>query len=538
MSSVVTPDAHGPRSAVAFGGLVLAVLAEASSIGLLGLSGWFITASAIAGAAAYSSFSYVAPSGGVRAFALARIGGNYSQRLVLHSAALQRVADTRRRFFTVAAAASQSQRAGVWSGELLDRSMSDADAVGMALIQSTAPVTVAVVMALGGVLAVSLAISLTAATALTAGIAVVAAIALRTPGAAHSVEEVTRKNLRAEVVMAVDAWAEMASLGAAAQLATRTTTRLAQLHTARRSIARRTTRVAALTELSCIATLSAVLACALDSSIGAPPLVFAALVTVGALTNATRLPQALEARRTAASALARLTVMTPARTADEQLDVVMRSWVTDHDLGFDSYRLPATGLRAEPVHSARWARDGILAVTGHSGSGKSTLLRALAFSLRHEIQPADGRPAVTSVAADDYLFTGTLASNFRLADPEISDGDINERLAQLWLDRSGLAADTPVGHGGRDLSGGELRRVYLARALATRPHVLVVDEPTTGLDERTACHVLNTLGRLTDTSVVMALHEPPAYFEPTGSVSMLSLDWTSEPIATTANRTA
>jgi ATP-binding cassette subfamily C protein CydC len=502
---------------------VLAVLAEASSIGLLGLSGWFITASAIAGAAAYSSFSYVAPSGGVRGFALARIGGNYSQRLVLHSAALQRVADTRRRFFTVAAAASQSQRAGVWSGELLDRSMSDADAVGMALIQSTALVTVAVVMALGGVLAVSLAISLTAATVLTAGIAVVATIALHRPDA-HFLEEVTRKNLRAEVVTAVDAWAEMASLGAATQLATRTTTRLAQLHTARRSIARRTTRVEVLTELSCVATLSAVLACALASSIGAPSLVFAALVTVGALTNATRLPQALEARRSAGSALARLTVTTPARACDEQLDLVMRSWVTDHDLGFDSYRLPATGLRAEPVHSARWARDGILAVTGRSGSGKSTLLRALAFSLRQEIQPADGRPAVTAVAADDYLFTGTLASNFRLADPEISDGDINERLAQLWLDRSGLAADTPVGHGGRDLSGGELRRVYLARALATRPRVLVVDEPTTGLDERTACHVLHTLGRLTDTSVVMALHAPPGYFKPTGSVSTLSLD--------------
>ncbi len=70
---------------LAAGGLVLAVVAELSSAGLLGLSGWFISACAVAGAAAFGSFSYVAPSGGVRAFALARVAGNYSKRLVLHA---------------------------------------------------------------------------------------------------------------------------------------------------------------------------------------------------------------------------------------------------------------------------------------------------------------------------------------------------------------------------------------------------------------------------------------------------------------------
>jgi ATP-binding cassette subfamily C protein CydC len=81
-----------------------------------------------------------------------------------------------------------------------------------------------------------------------------------------------------------------------------------------------------------------------------------------------------------------------------------------------------------------------------------------------------------------------------------------------------------VGHGGRDLSGGELRRVYLARALATRPHVLLVDEPTTGLDEQTAHHGLHTLGQVADTSVVIALHATPAYLGSKGQVSTLSLD--------------
>ncbi|MER6961738.1 ATP-binding cassette domain-containing protein [Streptomyces sp. NPDC000618] len=121
----------------------------------------------------------------------------------------------------------------------------------------------------------------------------------------------------------------------------------------------------------------------------------------------------------------------------------------------------------------------MLVVTGRSGSGKSTLLRALASSLRQAADGRDGTPAVVAVAADDRLFTGTLGSNRRLADAALTDDEIDERLRELRLNDSGLTAGTAVGPGGRQLSGGELRRVYLGRALARHPHVLIVDEPTT-----------------------------------------------------------
>ncbi|MFI6744151.1 hypothetical protein ACIBI9_65795 [Nonomuraea sp. NPDC050451] len=94
MTSARLLPSGGPRPrprarALAGAGLALAVIAELSSAGLLGLSGWFISACAVAGAATFSSFSYIAPSGGVRALALARIAGNYSRRLTLHAAALR-----------------------------------------------------------------------------------------------------------------------------------------------------------------------------------------------------------------------------------------------------------------------------------------------------------------------------------------------------------------------------------------------------------------------------------------------------------------
>jgi ATP-binding cassette subfamily C protein CydC len=131
---------------------------------------------------------------------------------------------------------------------------------------------------------------------------------------------------------------------------------------------------------------------------------------------------------------------------------------------------------------------------------------------------------VAAVAADEHLFTGTVGANFRLADPTLTDEDVDSRLADLWLDRTGLTAGTLVGAGGRALSGGELRRVSIGRALATRPQVLLVDEPTAGLDQETARHVLRTLARLPDTTVVLALHDLPEALGAGERVATLSLD--------------
>ena len=100
--------------------------------GLFGLSGWFISACAVAGAATFSSFSYIAPGGGVRAFALTRITSNYSKRLVCAPPPCGRSPLARPGLFDRAAATDRARVDGMWSGELLDRSMADADSAGMA----------------------------------------------------------------------------------------------------------------------------------------------------------------------------------------------------------------------------------------------------------------------------------------------------------------------------------------------------------------------------------------------------------------------
>jgi ATP-binding cassette subfamily C protein CydC len=127
---------------------------------------------------------------------------------------------------------------------------------------------------------------------------------------------------------------------------------------------------------------------------------------------------------------------------------------------------------------------------------------------------------VTAVLADDYLFTGTVASNIRLANPTASDDAINDLLVSMALDRAGLDPSTRIGVDGRSLSGGEQRRLHIARALATRPDVLLIDEPTAGLDTGTASQVLSAIRcQLPYVMLVLAAHELPADVDSLSSCS-------------------
>jgi ATP-binding cassette subfamily C protein CydC len=98
----------------------------------------------------------------------------------------------------------------------------------------------------------------------------------------------------------------------------------------------------------------------------------------------------------------------------------------------------------------------------------------------------------------------------RLADPTASDDDITDLMHAMLLDHAGLDPSTKIGVGGRTLSGGEQRRLHIARALAARPDVLLIDEPTIGLDTSTASQVLSAVRRrLPHAVLVLAMHRPP-----------------------------
>jgi ATP-binding cassette subfamily C protein CydC len=501
--------------------MTLAVLAEVCAVGLIGLSGWFIASSAVAGATAFSVFSYLAASGGVRAFAVGRIASTYSNRVVLHAAALRRVGSARLTFYDRAAAEPAAY--GIWSGDALDRVMADAETTGLALIQSTAPMVVGVIVAVIGCLVVAVTGYPVSAVIVAAGTGLCAAIAVAT-GPRPDLVSSARSDLRGHLVTTVDAWPEMASLGAADDLAERARQHLATFERHRMRLAMDDARARTAARSVAAMVLVGVLASASRSGADVAMLAFIALLAAGVMESAERLVAAGAARRFAAQAVDRLTSVGPRPDVTRVVAPLTTARYDGRALRVFDYRLPATPARGEREIRFSVAAGQTLVITGASGSGKTTLLDAIASALRESASRVER--LVATVLAEDYLFTGTLATNLRLAHPDASDEEVRDLLAAVSLDRSGLEPETRVGVGGRDLSGGEQRRLHIARALATHPDVLLIDEPTAALDGITAEHVLEGVRRrLPDAILIYAMHQPPPGWQLGGCAwTTLSLD--------------
>lgn len=158
-----------------------------------------------------------------------------------------------------------------------------------------------------------------------------------------------------------------------------------------------------------------------------------------------------------------------------------------------------------------------LALVGPSGSGKSTLLEALAGWLPAQSGSIVLRPGLEVGYAGQrpYLFHGSIADNLRLADPGVSDARLLAvaEAAQVMRFAAHLpeGLDTVIGERGFGLSGGEARRIGLARLLLRDPQLLLLDEPTAFLDPDTEAALLQTLAAFArDRAVVIATHSETA----------------------------
>ncbi|PPU93066.1 thiol reductant ABC exporter subunit CydD [Xanthomonas populi] len=154
-----------------------------------------------------------------------------------------------------------------------------------------------------------------------------------------------------------------------------------------------------------------------------------------------------------------------------------------------------------------------VALIGASGSGKSTVLEGLAGWLAPEAGSVVLRPGARIGYATQrpYLFHGSIADNLRLADPQASHARLHAvaKAAQVLRFAAHLPAglDTVIGERGFGLSGGEARRVALARLLLREPEVLLLDEPTAFIDPDTEADLLRTLGVFArGRAVILATH--------------------------------
>ena len=455
------------------GAVLLAVGAEASSVALLSVSGWFVVACFVL--AGDPGFNYLGPSGAVRALALARIVLRYLQRLVAHTATLRWLTRLRVRLFDDVAALPREQAGRLRTGDLLDRLLRDVETLDELVLRCLVPL--ASVTAVAGSAVLVLTGVSPAAAAIAAGGWLLAMTAsgcgpppTRRPRAAPPAASSWRP------VGPGASWPRSAPHRPCVARAAR----LADLTAVEEQVERRAARAGLVTDLGVgLTVLGATwVTAAGDAAITTVAMVALLTTAVGDLLSA--LGPAMAYARRAVVAARRLEL------GDEPVAGAPAS-------------LPAA---ASPVQVSPGAEPVVL--TGPSGAGKTTLLRRLRSE--HAAGASGGR--VVLVPHDDQVLTGTVADNLRLADPDLDDDAMRHLLDLVRLDRAGIAPETPTGTGGRELSGGEQRRLTLARAIAARPDLLLLDEPVTGVDPPTAQAVLAAVRtELPATALVLTVHE-------------------------------
>ena len=480
------------------GALLVAALAGAAAAGaatwLLGLSGWFLASASIAGAAgslAAAGFNYLLPSAGFRAFAITRTAGRYLERLSGHAAALRALAALRPALFSAIAAAPPERSLSLSAGEASARLVQDVDAAETEFVRRSAPWAAAAAIASAAAL-VALASPL-AAGALIAGVGVQLALApslarrWTTAPAARSLAAAGElKSALTAYLAAVDELQAFDLSDRAVAALMERDEALVQAHVDRADAGARLGLATALVAAAAVAVVAALCVRA------ATPL--AALADLAALTafeGAAGLLIAAEQRGAHHAALARLNAV--AVSAPQP-----------------GAPLPGTGpivldgMRLEP--------GAVVALTGPSGAGKTRTLEIL-VGLRPappgrcrigdiplEAAPVGAARGLFAYAPQDArLLTGTVADNLRLGAPDASEADLWAALEDAQIAarvrRLPVGLDTWLGQAGEALSGGERRRLSLARAFLRRAPWLLLDEPTEGLDAVAEAALIEALGR-------------------------------------------
>lgn len=516
------------------GGCGLIMLTLVAAVGLLGLSGWFITATGLAGLGLIAALDIYTPGAGIRLFALTRAVARYGERLLNHDTTLRLLADLRvatfRRFMRLDAARLEACR----RGDLLNRLTADIDAldhVFLRVIGPTAAAAALVLLAGTALSLIDLRLGLGVAGVLIAGMSALAWTAHRLGRPTNRALTAGLAELRTLVVEGTQGVAELNVFNAVPDFSRR----LGAANDRQLELQRRSGRLAALIQAGASMTghLAVWIALVIGlnlSEAGRITVPVLALLVLGvlALTEGwLPLPQAwqfLERSRAAARRIGEMTDTPPEiecpespRPMPESNSLALES-VTFRYLPHSNPALDDACLRIETGRR--------IALSGPSGSGKSTVARLLlrlsdpdsgrvsfgGEDLR-DLDPADLRGRISYLSQQPVLFNDTLAANLRLARADASDAELFEALRVACLDEfverlpDGLR--TWIGEMGINLSGGETRRLALARVILKNAPVVILDEPGAGLDAATQSLLSENLDRwLSGRTALIITHDP------------------------------
>ncbi|MDO5034322.1 MAG: thiol reductant ABC exporter subunit CydC [Actinomycetaceae bacterium] len=496
--------------------VLLGALGLGASIGLGATAAWLIARASQMPPVLYLTVATV----GVRFFGVSKAVLRYVQRLSSHNVAMYGIADLRENVYKMLSTRKTDVITRLKRGELLERTGADVDALGDLLVKSILPAWVAGVAGLGTVIGIAF---------LSPAAAIILAIMLLLSGVvgplftaksariAQLADERARTELATQALTLTDNYAELAVSGRISTLRASIRNTEEELTVARDQAARPAAIAAAIDALAMgLAVAGAMLVGIPEVHLG---LVSAVALSVLVLTPLSSFegtaelgPAAVQLIRSARAAVRIDEIL----SAEEEPSSSSLPETTTHVLraenlsvGWPGGPVVATGINLE-------LRPGTsLALVGPSGIGKSTIL----FTLAGMLPPREGRVTIDGVdvyganreefggrvsltAEDAHIFATSVFENIRVAGPHVTREDAYQLLERAglgeWAANLPEGLDTVLGSGGTTVSGGERRRLLLARALAAPAPLLLTDEPGEHVDNETADKLIRDLLRISD----------------------------------------
>ncbi len=497
-------------------GLSLSILTLFASVFLLSLSGWFLASTAVVGVAGLYTFNYMLPAAGVRAAAITRTASRYVERLVDHNTTFKILAYLRTLAFRKILPLSANQLAQYQKADLLNRFIVDIDALDHLYLKLFSPIVTALVMILllfVGLSYINLPIALIITIVLTITLLAIPVIFYHAGKQLGETLAKQQSEYRALLINYLQGQAELTLFNAQH----RYRTKLDKLESDWLFHQQRQSTLMALSSALVVLiagfltllvlwlitqyTLSPLVAlfvfvCLASSEILAP--IPGAFIFLGqVLTSATRTTTLFN--------------QTPDIKFIEQgktIDLSIAKLQFD-DISFSYPNQPFAILSHFSLTINSGQHVGLI---GKTGCGKSTLLNLVTRTWEansgkilindipvDQLDEATLRQTIAVVPQVITIFSDTLKQNLLIGKRQASDQQLIDVLHQVELAKL-LATDQglnlPLGQGGRALSGGEIRRIGIARALLHNSPLILMDEPTESLDQQTEQQIIELIKQI------------------------------------------
>ncbi|TMO76676.1 thiol reductant ABC exporter subunit CydC [Pseudoalteromonas sp. S3785] len=520
-------------------GTFLATLTVLANVGLLAISGWFLASMAAAGIAGVH-MNYFTPAGTIRFLAIVRTASRYGERLVTHNATFLLLSEIRVNMFATLSKLNNVDLAMSRSADLVNRLQNDVDALDKFYLNILLPMLVALL---------SVPIIMVFMAAYNANVALICFIGILLIGVvlpallsaklnknSHKETQLSAQ-LRSELSDTLTGLRELsiyqARAGQISKCNELNEQYNQQLFSRHKALANSDGLSLLVVQLAMLGAIVTIVPLVYSGAMVNVELAMLSLFVLASFESVLLLPNAFIELPNVLKAAERLFTLEDKVTAQEANSTKLIEIQFDKNnttLALNNIAYKYQEHTALTNISFTLKAQQKVAIVGRSGSGKSTLVNLLTGlwpvqqgSIRlsdennaedlHALSSNTRASVINILAQQHHIFDGTLSENLRYAKPNATKEEMLEaiNLAQLapWFNALQDGLKTRLGTGGRSVSQGQSRRIAIAQALLQNPAILVLDEPTEGLDNQSKQTVMNAIMQvMSNASVLTITHDP------------------------------